>query len=161
MKRVFCIGIKLKGGKHVDVNSFQISGMKGVYEDKILKIGNELYFYVRVDVPTVHFDRCLIKEIENKSITFTANAVAQDCSFDFGTRCFTGMLISNCECCLYEIVAHDIRDGVLRFLDRMTSYVAGSTIPSGNIHYCEPSSTSCKISRLNSIRGIKLRTEFA
>ena len=161
MKQVFCIRIKLKGGKHVDVNPFQIRGMKGVYEDKILKIGNELYVYVRVDVPTIHFDRCLIKEIENKSITFTTNAVGQDCSFHFGTRCFTGMLISNCECCLCKIVAHDIRDGVLRLLACMTSYVAGSTIPYGNIHYYEPSSTSCKLSRPNSIRGIKLHTEFA
>jgi hypothetical protein len=161
MKHVSCIGIKSKGAKHVDVNPFQISGMGGVYEDKLLKIGNELYLYVRVDIPTVHFDQCIIKEIENKSISFTADSVTQECKFDFGTRCFTGMLKSNCECCLYEIVLHDIRDGVLRLLARMTSYVAGSTIPSSNVHYCKPFSTSWKISIPNSIRGIKVRTDFA
>lgn len=144
-------GIKLKGGKQVDLNPFQISGVKGVYEDKIIKIGNELYVYVRVDVPTVQ--QCVIKEIANRCLVFNADAVVYDSRCDGRLRSFMGLLAAKCNCCLYELVRYDFRDGVIRFLARkIDDRVAGSTIPSTNIHFCEPPETC-------SIRGLIVRKD--
>lgn len=159
-----CIGIKLRGGRHEHINKYLARGLKGAYEDKIIKVDNVDYLYVRVDVPTVSWRRCLIKEIENMTFIFMANNVGKELfdgierdSSDDRTRCYMGSLFVNCKCCLYEIVLHDFRDGVIRFLARRISKVTGSTIPSTNIHYCERPSTSGEPPKPKSIQGLRVR----
>ena len=164
LKLTSCIGIKLRGGRHEHINKYLARGLKGAYEDKIIKVDNVDYLYVRVDVPTVSWRRCLIKEIENKTFIFMANNVGKELSdgierdsSDDRTRCYMGSLFVNCKCCLYEIVLHDFRDGVIRFLARRISKVKGSTIPSTNVHYCDRPLTIGEPPKPKSIRGLRVR----
>ncbi|XP_021767858.1 uncharacterized protein LOC110732252 [Chenopodium quinoa] len=130
-------GIKLRGGRPEHINWHLLSGVKGVYEHKIVSVGNNQHLiYVRLDVPMVNYQLFCITENADRSITFAVDAAQKDSMFDEGCRGNIGSLIPKCECCQYQIVQHDIRDGVIRFIASKSS----SVNPPSNIHLYEPPS---------------------
>ncbi|KMS97839.1 hypothetical protein BVRB_5g123330 [Beta vulgaris subsp. vulgaris] len=131
-------GIKLRGGR---LDSYQpIFAKRGHMSTKSLVVvaaNTQPVIYVRLDVPMVDWKMYCINEIEDRSIMFAVDTSKMDSPFDEGQRGYIGALRTNCECCLYEVVQHDIRDGVIRFLAQKIDYLKGS-VPPSNIHSYEP-----------------------
>uniref|UniRef100_A0A803N3T2 Uncharacterized protein n=1 Tax=Chenopodium quinoa TaxID=63459 RepID=A0A803N3T2_CHEQI len=124
-------------GRPEHINWHLLSGVKGVYEHKIVNVGNNQHLiYVRLDVPMVNYQLFCITENADRSITFAVDAAQKDSMFDEGCRGYIGSLIPKCECCQYQIVQHDIRDGVIRFIASKSA----SADPPSNIHLYEPPS---------------------
>ncbi|KNA13517.1 hypothetical protein SOVF_116210 [Spinacia oleracea] len=117
-------GIKLRGGRPEHINPYLLSGVRGVYEHKIVSIGHTQHLiYVRLDVPMTNYKLFCLTENADRRITFAVDAAEKDSTFDEGLRGYIGSLVTKCECCQYEIVKYDITDGVIRFLASKSSSV--------------------------------------
>ncbi|KAH9614365.1 hypothetical protein KSS87_005803 [Heliosperma pusillum] len=115
-------GIILSGGKPDHINPHLLSGVKGVYEHKIIptKDGEHL-IYIRLDIPDTCKNTNLIMENFDGGIGFGGMTFKEGYNlsrFDEGPREYLGILQTRCFCCRYKVVKHDTTDGVLRFLAR-------------------------------------------
>ncbi|XP_074274669.1 uncharacterized protein LOC141598792 [Silene latifolia] len=119
-------GIVLGGGSSEHINPYLLSGVKGVYEHKIVTLDSgEQLIYVRLDVP----DTCLKSTgvIENFSNAILLGALAFKkeyySRFDEAPREYQGVLASTCQCCKYSVVKYENTNGVLRVLLRKSGNV--------------------------------------
>ncbi|KAK9676002.1 hypothetical protein RND81_11G047200 [Saponaria officinalis] len=112
-------GITLTGGTSEHINPYLLSGVKGVYEHKIVTLdnGNQL-IYLRLDVPDTCMKSAGVMENYQKSIMFAAMAIKKEyySRFDEAAREYYGLITPTCECCNYNVTKFEIASGVLRLL---------------------------------------------
>ncbi|XP_074291433.1 uncharacterized protein LOC141618225 [Silene latifolia] len=125
-------GIILTGGKADHINPHLLSGPKGVYEHKIVptKDGKHV-IYIRLDVPDTYNKTNVIVENSDGGIIFAGMKFKEGYNlsrFDEGTREYFGVLQPGCFCCRYNVVKHDTKDGVMRFLVRKSDNLDRSSV---------------------------------
>ncbi|XP_074291432.1 uncharacterized protein LOC141618224 [Silene latifolia] len=125
-------GIILSGGKPDHINPHLLSGVKGVYEHKIIptKEGEPL-IYIRLDVPDTCKKANIIMVNFDGGIGFGGMMFKEGYKlsrFEEGTRDYLGVLQPRCFCCRYKVVKHDTTDGVMRFLVRKSDNLDRSPV---------------------------------